>query len=172
MVLFGYIKANKLASEYILRQDMLEKEKATKIAKETYETKQFEISDETGTKKIILKDIINISGEEIEINNEGDILEKHKLWVTMTNDSVEPYINTLLKDYKSRTKFIDAILTKLIDNNINGISIDFQKIDSDNMMRFIIELTPKLREVGITTCMVLNNMNEQDYINIVDYIVE
>ena len=37
----------------------------------------------------------------------------------------------------------------------------------------MIELTPKLREIGITTCLVLNNdMEEKDYINIVDYIVE
>ena len=63
----------------------------------------------------------------------------------------------MLGDYKSRTKLIDAIVSKSIENNINGVSIDFKEIDSNNMMRFIIELAPKLREIGITTCIVLNN---------------
>lgn len=174
MVLFGYIKANKLTSEYILRQDMPKRNEATKITQDLYKSGKFDISEETGVKKVILRDILNINNGDIEINSNIEGVEKqYKLWVEMSNKSIEMYINTVLEDYMSRTKLINAIVTNLIEHNINGISIDFREVDTRNITRFIIELTPKLREIGINTCIVLNdNMNEQDYMNIVDYIVE
>ena len=86
----------------------------------------------------------------------------------------ESKTSEILEDYKLRTTLIDLIVKTAIENNINGVSIDFNEIDDkESMSRFIIECTPKLREVGISTCIVLNeNIEEQDYINIVDYIVE
>lgn len=152
---------------------MPKRNEAVKITQDTYKTGEFDILQETGTKKVVLKDILNINNGNIEINSSTEKVEEYKLWVEMSNEPIETYINTILGDYKSRTKLIDAIVTKLIDNNINGISINFKEIESNNMIRFIIEFAPKLREIGITTCVVLNEgMNKQDYINIVDYIVE
>lgn len=170
----GYIKANKLTSEYILRKDMKERQEATKISKDIYKNETFEISEEEKTKKITLKNIFSISEGNIEVKeDETNISEASKLWISISNKSLENQTNSLLEDYKSRTKLIDAIVKSSIENNINGISIDFDEIENNNMRRFIIELTPKLREIGISTCLVLNkNMEEKDYINIVDYIVE
>lgn len=152
---------------------MLERKEAVRITQELYKTGKFDLSEEAGVKKVILKDIFSINSGSIEVNdNTGEIEEEYKLWVEISNKSLETQANALLGDYKSRTKLIDAIVSKSIENNINGVSIDFKEIDSNNMMRFIIELAPKLREIGITTCIVLNNdISEQDYINIVDYIV-
>lgn len=153
---------------------MPEKGEATKIERNIYETERIYISEENGTKNIILKDMLNINNGDIEIDSNAEkVGEEYKLWVKMSNESVESYINILLQDYKTRTKLIDAIVSNLIENDINGISVDFKNVATSNMMRFIIELAPKLREIGITTCIVLNDgINEQDYINIVDYIVE
>ena len=50
--ILGYIKANKLTSEYILRQDMIEREEATKITQDLYETGKFDISEEIGVHPI------------------------------------------------------------------------------------------------------------------------
>ena len=173
MELFGYIKANKLASEYILRQDMPKRNEAIKITQDLYNSGSFNITQTTGVKKVVIKDMLNINNGDIEISNATDDMQEYKLWVEMSNESIETYMNVLLEDYKSRTKLIDAIVTNLIEHNINGISIDFREVDAKNITRFIIELTPKLREIGTTTCVVLNDsMNEQDYIKIVDYIVE
>ena len=150
-------------------------EKATRIPKDLYETGKFDISGETGVKKVILKDIFSIDNGSIEVNDNiiEEVDEEYNLWVEISNKSLETQSNTLLGDYKSRTKLIDEIVSKAIENDINGISIDFKEVDTNNMIRFIIELAPKLREIGITSCIVLNNnINAQDYINIVDYIVE
>ena len=41
MELFGYVKANKLTEEYIIRQDMNQKNEPTSIPKEYYKNKEF-----------------------------------------------------------------------------------------------------------------------------------
>lgn len=171
----GYVKANKLGDEYIVRQDMQKRSEAIRIQRSDYNNKSFEISDNEGTKKVTLKNIFNISKNNVEIseaaNNNGS---DNKVWASVTNKSLENQTNEILQDYKLRTTLIDLIVKKAIEDNISGVSIEFTGIqDKENMIRFAIECTPKLREVGISTCIVLNeNIEEQDYINIVDYIVE
>ena len=66
------------------------------------------------------------------------------------------------------------IVNNLIQGNTKGLIIDFNKVeDKESMQRFLIELCPKLREMGISTCVVLNdNMKKDDYKNIVDYIID
>lgn len=171
----GYVKANKLGNEYIVRQDMQKRGEAIKIQRDNYDSKFFEISDNNGTKKVTLKSIFNIKSNNIEVSDETDNKdETNKVWASISNKSLENQSNGILQDYKSRTILIDTIVNKAMENNINGLSIDFTGIeDKESMMRFAIEITPKLREIGISTCIVLNeNIEEQDYINTVDYIVE
>lgn len=171
----GYVKANKLGNEYIVRQDMKKRSEAVRIQKSDYESKNFEIVDDTGTTEVIVKNIFNISKDNIELLEEVNSSEvNNKIWASITNKSLENRTNEILKDYKLRTTLIDLIVKRAIESNINGISVDFTGIeDKESMIRFIIECAPKLREVGISTCIVLNeNIEEQDYINIVDYIVE
>ena len=165
----GYIKANKLGNEYIVRQDMKERGEATKISKDEYKSGAFIVSNN----KVIIKDIFNSNDNKIQIQE-----QESRVWAPISNDWIANQGNELLEnilgDYKSRTTFINLIVKKSIENNINGISINFTGIQNKEIMkRFIIECTPKLREIGISTCVVLNeNLDEQDYINIVDYIVE
>lgn len=165
----GYVKANKLGDEYIVRQDMQSRGEGTKISREDYNSGTFTALDN----KVIIKDIFNSNESESQVPEEGS-----KVWAPISNVSIMNQGNELLEnmlgDYKDRTTFIDLIVKKAIENDINGISIDFTGIqDKEIMKRFVIECAPKLREVGISTCIVLNeNIDEQDYINIVDYIVE
>jgi len=166
--ILGYIKANKLGNEYIVRQDMEPRGEAIKISREQYNSGAFSISN----KNVMLKNIFTINESEVKINEEGK-----EVWSPILNNSMLNEYNQLLDDmlydYKTRTEFINMIVKKAIDNDINGICIDFKGQDKEIMKRFVIECVPKLREVGISTCIVLNeNVQEQDYINIVDYIVE
>lgn len=164
----GYVKANKLGNEYIVRQDMQERGEAIKISKEDYNAGKFVVSNNN----VIIRDIFN--------NNELQVSEKetYKVWSSISNDLISEQGNKLfesiLKDYKERTTFIDLIVKKAIENDITGIVIDFTNIqDKEMAKRFAIEFAPKLREIGISTGIVLNyNIEEQDYINIVDYIIE
>lgn len=171
----GYVKANKLGEEYIVRQDMPKREQATRIQRNNYDSRVFEILEKDTTKTINLKNVFNISKDNIEVSEkETNNQSNSKNWAVITNEALGKETNEVLKDYKMRTNLIELIAKKVIENNINGISIDFTGIeDKESIKQFIIECTPKLREIGISTCVVLNeNIEEQDYINIVDYIVE
>ena len=167
----GYIKANKLGNEYILRQDMKEREEANKISRDDYNNKSFIVSNN----KVIIRDTFGIKENDMQI---GDANQADKIWAPISNTTItkegNDILENILKDYKSRTTFIDLIVKKAIDNDINGITIDFAGIeDKEIIKRFVIEFAPKLREIGIVTCIVVNeDMDAQDYINIVDYMVE
>lgn len=142
----GYVKANKLDDEYIIRQDMEQKQKAKKI-KIDLSQNQFNYTDENG---------------------------EVKLWQTINLKSMSNDIEEMLKDYKTRTQTIDVVMNLLGGNDIKGININFDGIeDKEVCKRFAIELSPKLREIGITTCITLTkDMKTKEYENIVDYIAE
>ena len=142
----GYIKANKLDDEYIIRHDMEQKQKAKKIKIDLSEN-QFNYTDENG---------------------------EVKLWQTINLKSMSNDIEEMLKDYKTRTQTIDVVMNLLGGNDIKGININFDGIeDKEVCKRFAIELSPKLREIGITTCVTLTkDMKTKEYENIVDYIAE
>lgn len=142
----GYVKANKLDDEYIIRQDMEQKQKAKKI-KIDLSQNQFNYTDENG---------------------------EVKLWQTINLKSMSNDIEEMLKDYKTRTQTIDVVMNLLVGNDIKGININFDGIeDKEVCKRFAIELSPKLREIGITTCVTLTkDMKTKEYENIVDYIAE
>ncbi|MBQ2916712.1 MAG: hypothetical protein IJE59_00800 [Clostridia bacterium] len=170
--IIGYIKANKLSNEYIIRQDMLERGEANSISRNEYLNKSFVIQGNN----ITIKNIFNMN-QNINIQDEQNN-EAYKVWTIISNEAIESegnkILDTIFIDYKARTTFIDLIVKKVIGNNISGVVIDFNGIENkDSLKRFVIEIAPKLREIGITTSIVLNEgIEKQDYINIVDYIVE
>lgn len=142
----GYIKANKLDNEYIVRQDMEEK-KETKNVEINLNKNQFNYIDENG---------------------------ETKLWQTINLKSMSNNIEEMIADYKTRTQIIDIVMNLLRGNKIQGINISFDGIENKEMCkRFVIELSPKLREIGITTCVTLTeDMKIKEYNKIVDYIAE
>ena len=134
------------------------------ISKNDYQKRNFEIDGQ----KIKVQNI-NFSSDFQNTNEKQNL----KLWGIVSNRLFENQINEAVKDYKTRTELIDTIVNNAIENKINGIIIDFDKIEKDNIKRFSMELAPKLREIGITTCLVLNDdMQKDNYKNIVDYVVE
>lgn len=142
----GYIKANKLDNEYIVRQDMEEKKEA-KVIKIDLNKNQFNYTNENG---------------------------ETKLWQTINLKSMGDQIEEMLGDYKTRTQIIDIVMNLFSGNEVKGININFDGMENKEMCkRFVIELSPKLREIGITTCVsITKDMDTKDYKNIVDYIVE
>lgn len=172
----GYIKANKLTSEYIIRQDMEKREEAQIISIDDYKNGSIKLLKNDVTEQITIKDAFKIKENNVEINDDLKSSENNKTWVSITSKILDKQINVILRNYKTRTNLIDAIISKAIENDIKGVIIDFEQIqieDEDIAKRFIIELTPKLREIGINTGAVLNsNVDKSNYIDLVDYIIE
>lgn len=75
----------------------------------------------------------------------------YKVWPMLSNNS---YINTtseIIRDYKLREKLINTIVDYIVTYQLDGINIDFENMyeaDKDYFSRFLIELEPRLNEIG------------------------
>ncbi len=159
----GYVKANVLTNEYILRQDMPQKPKTGRISAEIKDGTILKIEQN----KIIIKDLLRLADEEITIKNTDTIKQNEKIWANLRID------NANLESYETRTKIIKNIVSIAMRNDISGINII--GIEKTDLNRFIIELAPHLREVGIKINIVTNDRHseqyEKNYTEIVDYII-
>lgn len=75
----------------------------------------------------------------------------YKVWAMLSNDSMKDDASVILSDYKLRNGLINNILNVAETYNLDGINIDFENLnleDKDNFSRFIIELSPRLRDLG------------------------
>lgn len=75
----------------------------------------------------------------------------YKVWAMVSNDSMKDDASVILSDYKLRNSLINNILNAAETYNLDGINIDFENLnleDKDNFSRFIIELSPRLRDLG------------------------
>lgn len=170
----GYVKANALANEYIIRQDMNDNLQTQKIKADLLKNVELTINNE---KIKVLNNMFGISSIGLlEINEEvlNNIKTTSKIWATISNSNLVKQSNGIVKDYKTRTLLIDNIVNLAIKYNIKGINVNFNNIeDVQSFNRFVIELAPRLREIGISTNIILTeNLNETDYAGIVDYVIE
>lgn len=158
----GYVKANKLTNEYILRQDMEQETETKTININVQDGEIFEIENQ----KIVIKDLLELTEDGILIKNtafnESD--SNVQIWANLTIN------NTNINDFNNRIKIIKNIANISRKNNIAGINIYLT--ENQNIERFVIELAPKLREIGIITNVITSeNINEETYTNIVNYII-
>lgn len=75
----------------------------------------------------------------------------YKVWTLVSNDSMKETTSEIMKDYKLREKLINQIVDKVKKYNLDGVNIDFEYMkeeDRDLFSRFIIELTPRIKELG------------------------
>ena len=83
-------------------------------------------------------------------------------------------VSNVLLNYTDRNKVINDLYKKLVDYQFTGININFNKIDDVNSFnRFVIELTPRLKELGIKVAITNNKMVDKDKLSkVVDMIIE
>ena len=79
----------------------------------------------------------------------------YKVWPIVSNTEIDiDTTSKILNSYSKRQELIEAIVEKCAQYEIDGINIDFEKIyeaDKDKYSRFIIELVPRMKEIGIVT---------------------
>lgn len=160
----GYVKANTLTNEYIVRQDMEIKKEAKNIELNLQSNEIQQVYSD----KILVKDLLTISNEGITIK-EAMLEEKEentKLWANLSNNG-----ELSLDNYNQRLDLINNIVSLAYKYNLDGININFTG-NVDNLNRFVIELAPRLYEMGISTNIVINeNIDQTNYTEIVDYII-
>ena len=93
------------------------------------------------------------------IGNEGKKYIKwahdngYKVWpmVQNTGENMIDVTSQVMNDYQKRKELIESIEKACVENNLDGINIDFENMkqeDIDLYSRFIIELTPRIKEIG------------------------
>lgn len=171
----GYVKANILTNEYIERQDW----------DDEIQTKEIDLKLTDGTKftlynanqeasEIKIRTLFNFGANgTIGITQENFETGNDLIWAIISNKGLQKQTNQMIGNYKTRVELIDTIVSFVSKYRVRGINIDFQEVVEQNAFdRFIIELTPRLRELGITTNVILNNsFDETNLIGIVDYLI-
>lgn len=75
----------------------------------------------------------------------------YKVWPIFSNNSFKETTSEIMNDYKLREELINQIVDKVKKYNLDGVNIDFEYMkteDKDLFSRFIIELTPRIKELG------------------------
>ena len=75
----------------------------------------------------------------------------YKVWALVSNDSMKDTTSEIVNDYILRQKFINNIVSATVQYNLDGINLDFENIykkDKDAYSRLVIELAPRLRDLG------------------------
>lgn len=172
----GYIKANKLTNEYIIRHDIVPRGEAKAISVNENNVAKI-IKDNKNVDVAILKLFNIVSQNEININEEISKsigTESHELWATISNEGVEQQLELFLSDYKLREDLIENIVKISLENKVDGINVNFLNLaNQTNFERFIIELAPRLREKELSICITMDETINKDKIkSIVDYVIE
>lgn len=74
----------------------------------------------------------------------------YQVWPMFTNSNMSE-TSKMLSDYKLRETVINQIINYIKQYNLDGINIDFEgmyETDKDNFSRLLIEIRPRLNEVG------------------------
>ena len=151
----GYIKANMLENEVIIRQDIEKKSEALDISI------NYEEVNNINEKEVIFKDLFA----------KYEPTEK-EVWGIIDDSSFGTQFSQNLENYETRSTAINTIVDTVKEKEVKGIQIDISEVENNEMLlRFIIELAPRLREMGVATSVKLNDLERDSIKNVVDYIV-
>ena len=167
----GYVKANKLTDITTIREA---KERTKQITGKVdmfwdYYSQYVKAPDRTG-QTIEGVNVVSPSFFYLDKNdgnlkdNVGDAGIAYVNWAHSNGYKVWPMIanaeagikitSTILNSYTKRQELIESIVQKCAQYDIDGINVDFENIyeaDKDKYSRFIIELMPRMLEMGMVT---------------------
>ena len=166
----GYVKSKKLANEVVARQNMeTEKQIQDKVNLVwDYYSQVATAPDRTDTK---LDGINVVSPSFFSIDKNGNLVENIgergqaylewarnnncKIWPMVQNAGDSTMMDTtskIMNSYEKRKALIESIINVCVKYKLDGINIDFEnmkKEDKDLYSRFIIELEPRMKELGL-----------------------
>ncbi|MCL2383983.1 MAG: hypothetical protein FWC79_07740 [Oscillospiraceae bacterium] len=168
----GFIQVSAMSNERVIRRDAIPREEAQIITLNADGTSI--IYRNRRELQIMVQDMFKLTDDNRYISRESDNrFDVYNLWVTVSNLGLEDQTDAWLMDYDTRSNIINAIVSALPENDIRGVIVDFEGIQNiQNLERFLIELTPRLREIGIYVGVQLNEGTSEANVNyIVDVIV-
>jgi len=167
----GIIKTNKIENEFLIRENMDEEKQISGKVNLTwdYYSEYVNAPNREGT---TIDGINVVSPAFFYLDTNGDLKEnigdsgkayikwaknnRCKIWPMVSNGvAANKSLNitsNIMNDYEKRKKLIESIVNKCVEYELDGINIDFENMkseDKDMYSRFIIELEPRLKEIGM-----------------------
>ena len=169
----GIIKSNILENEVKVRENIEEKKQVEGKINLTWDyfSEYASAPDRSGT---AIDGVNVVSPSFFYLDTDGELEENvgtegqayidwahsngYKVWPIVSNavaanESLDITSN-IMNSYENRKKLIEDIVEKCVEYDLDGINIDFENMyaeDKDMYSRFIIELTPRLKEIGMVT---------------------
>lgn len=169
----GYIKANKLTNEITVRENMHEEKQVEgkiNLVWDYYST-YASAPDRSGQ---TIEGINVVSPAFFYLDTNGKLKENigekgkayiewahnngYKVWPMLANAEAAKeslsITSNIMNNYEKRKELIEDIVNACVKYKIDGINVDFENMkqeDKDMYSRFIIELTPRLKEMGLVT---------------------
>lgn len=169
----GYINTNKLDNEFTVREAMGEEKQIEEKIDLVwdYYSQYASTPNRNGTE---IAGVNVVSPSFFYLDNDGNLKENignrgkqyiewahnngYKVWPIISNAEVASQnleiTSKIVNSYKERQNLIEKIVDKCVEYNLDGINVDFENMkeeDKDMFSRFIIELTPRLKEIGLVT---------------------
>ena len=165
----GYVKSKKITNKVTVRQDMEEEKQIEGKVNLVwdYYSQVATAPDRTGT----TRDGVNVvSPAFFSIDKNGELVENigtrgqaYIEWVRSNNCKLWPMVQNsgegmlsvtskIMNSYEKRKELIESIINACIKYKLDGINLDFEnmrKEDKDLYSRFIIELEPRMKELGL-----------------------
>lgn len=165
----GYIKSKKLSNTIVARQEITESKQIEGKVNLVwdYYSQVASAPDRTGT---TIDGINVVSPAFFHLNQDGELEENvgtkgqayidwahdqgYKVWPMVQNagDGMLTVTSKIMNSYEKRQDLIEEIVNMCVKYKLDGINIDFEnmkKEDKDLYSRFIIELTPRIKEMGL-----------------------
>ena len=169
----GYVKTNKLTNEITVRENLEEEMQISGKINLTWDyfSQYAQAPDRSGQ---TIEGVNVVSPSFFYIDEDGDLKENvgqegenyidwahnngYKVWPMLSNaeaatESLDITSN-IMNSYEKRKELIEDIVNVCVKYKLDGINVDFENMkqeDKDMYSRFIIELTPRLKEMGLVT---------------------
>lgn len=165
----GYVKSKKLANTVVTRQS-IEEEKQIDGKVNLVWDYYSQVANAPNREGTSIEGINVVSPAFYHLNTDGELEENvgeegqvyidwahnngYKVWAMVQNagSGMMNVTSEIMNHYDNRQKLIEVIIDECMKYDLDGINIDFEnmkKEDVDLFSRFIIELEPRLREIGV-----------------------
>ena len=165
----GFVKSNKIANTVVVREEMQDSKQIDGKVNLVwdYYSEVATAPDRTG----VTMDGVNVvSPAFFHLNSKGELTENigqagkayiewahskgYKVWPMVQNagDNMTAVTSQIMNDYNKREELINEIVKACVRYKLDGVNIDFENMkqeDKDMYSRFIIELTPRLKDMGL-----------------------
>ena len=165
----GYVKSNKLANTVVVREAIQNQKQINEKVNLVWDYYS-EFATAPNRNGETMDGVNVVSPAFFRLNKNGKLTENvgqagknyiqwahengYKVWPMVQNagDGMIEVTSKIMNDYNKRQELINQIVSVCVQYNLDGINVDFENMkqeDKDLYSRFIIELTPRLKSMGM-----------------------